>query len=307
MDESRYWRIRIKYGGYEDLTSEAWGRNEVGIWYGAWSAEEFEAALKKDNPLRYLSEANKKHGLDWKVPSSYLNNAKRFTSIEPQDWVVVYFDNALHLAHVGSKLLSSRDHPLNRERELFKYFKVKGKKSFSLNRLPDAFRVLRSAGRSNVYQLRSAGELIKLLGQASTESDVANTLKSKDLDEALELLGPTTWESVCLAYLVIEHDFVPAGLALGGTLADVDIAGRRKSDGARILAQCKKNPGPVAISDGFLEAVGDLGENGIAFYFAYGGCSGDVPRRIRVVDRDAMHAWSKTKIGARYFSWLFGT
>ena len=112
---------------------------------------------------------------------------------------------------------------------------------------------------------------------------------------------------MCLAYLIIEHEFVPAGLALGGTLADVDIVGRRRSDGARILAQCKKDPHPVAIADGFLEAIADLGKNGMAFYFAYGGCSGSIPPVVRVIDRDAIHAWSKTGFGARYFRWLFGT
>lgn len=307
MNDARYWRIRIKYGGYEDLTSDAWKKDEVGIWYGAFDSEEFRAALKTDDPLRYLSKVNQKHGLNWDVPASFLNNAKRFASIEPQDWIVVYFDNKLHLARVASALLSSQDHPLNREGEVFKYRRIKNKKSFSLNRLPDAFRVLRSAGRSNVYQLRSGGELVKLLGDASTESDVTNALRRKSLEEALELLGPTTWESVCLAYLIVEHEFVPAGLALGGTLADVDIVGRRRADGARVLAQCKKDPYPVAIANGFLEAIADLGKDGIAFYFAYGGCSGEVPASVKLIDRDAIHAWSNTKFGARYFSWLFGT
>src|SRR5690349_15810474 len=142
MNNTRYWRIRIKYGGYEDLTSEAWEKNEVGIWYGAWSSAEFRAALKTDNPLDHLSAVNQKHGVNWEVPASFLNNAKRFASIEPHDWIVVYFENKLHLAHIRSEMVSSRDHPLNREGELFKYRKVDGKKSFSLNRLPDAFRVL---------------------------------------------------------------------------------------------------------------------------------------------------------------------
>ena len=305
MNETRYWRIRIKYGD-EYLTRPAWEMDEVGIWYGAWGAEEFKAALKTENPLTYLSKVNADRGLNWGVSSTYLNIAKRFDRIEAQDWVVVYFDSALHLAHISSELVSSQDHPLNRGGELFKHRKINSKKSFSLNRLPDAFRVLRSAGRGNVFQFWGGGELVTLLGEASTETDVTNILKSKPLDEALDLLGPTAWESVCLAYLVIEYEFVPAGLALGRTLADIDIVGRRKSDGARILAQCKKDPHPMAIADGFLEAIADLGENGMAFYFAYGGCSGSVQSTVRIVDRDAIYAWSKTELGARYFSWLFG-
>lgn len=306
MSDSQYWRIRIKFGN-EYLTRPAWERDEVGIWYGAWGAEEFEAALKSENSTKYLSNINIERSLNWAVPDSYLNTAKRFASIQAQDWVVVYFDSTLHLGHISGELSSSQDHPLNRDGQLFKYRKINSKKSFSLNQLPDAFRVLGSAGRGNVFQFRGAGELIKLLGQSSTAKDVTNILKSKPLDEALDLLGPIAWESVCLAYLVIEYEFVPAGLALGGTLADIDIVGRRRNDGARILAQCKKDPNPGAITEGFLEAIADLGENGMAFYFAYGGCSGSVPSTIRIVDRDAIYTWSKTEFGARYFSWLFGT
>jgi hypothetical protein len=307
VNETRYWRIRIKYVETdEDLSRSAWEMDEVGIWYGAWGAGELKAALTTADPLTYLSKVNAEHSLNWKVGDSYLNNAKRFDSIEAQDWVVVYFDSTLHLAHIGSELLSSEDHPLNRKSELFKYRKINFKKSFSLNRLQDIVRVLSSAGRGNVFQFRSGSELIRLLGQASTETDVVNTLKSIPMNEALELLGPTAWESVCLAYFIIEYEFVPTGLALGRTLADVDIVGRRKSDGTRILAQCKKDPHPTAIADGFLKAIADLGGNGMAFYFAYGGCNVSVPLTVRIVNRDAIHAWSKTELGARYFSWLFG-
>jgi hypothetical protein len=53
--------------------------------------------------------------------------------------------------------------------------------------------------------------------------------------------------------------------------------------GAGILAQCKKDPHPVPVADGFLKAIADLGENGIAFYFAYGGFSGSVPATVNVI------------------------
>ena len=74
MNDARYWRIRIKYGRYEDLTSVAW-EDEVGIWYGAWGTDEFEASLKSDDPLALLSKVNREHGLNWKVPDSFLNTA----------------------------------------------------------------------------------------------------------------------------------------------------------------------------------------------------------------------------------------
>ncbi len=296
----------MKYGD-ENLSAQAWAMDQVGIWYGAWEAKELRAALKIDNPLSYLSNINAQHGLTWEVPSSFLNTAKRFDHIKSQDWVVVYFENALHLAHIKEGLASSQDHPLNRNGELFKFRQITDKKSFSLNQLPDAFRLLSSAGRGNVFQFRNGRRLIELLGQASTAADVTNILKAKSLDETLDLLGPTAWESVCLTYLIVNCDFVPAVLAVGKTLADMDIVGRRKSDGARILAQCKKSPYPIAIDNGFLQAISDLGENGIAFYFAYAGCNGYVPNTITIVDREAILAWSKTGCGERYFGWLFGT
>lgn len=306
MINPRYWRIRIKYGGQGELTREAWERNEVGIWYGAWTVQELKQALKTNAPLRHLSRANKVGGLKWDMTPKFLALVKRFIGIEEGDWVIVYFEGVLGLARVASRLRSSASHPLNRNGEVFHYRKITRKKTFSLNRLPDAYRVLRSAGRGNVYQLRRGAELASLLGRSSSPADVTRKLKTKPLHDALELLGPTTWESLCEAYLTIEHGFVPTGLATGRTLAGVDIVGRRMRDGARILAQCKKDPRSGGIADGFLEAIADLGKNGIAFYFAYGGCDEQVPRGVEVVDREAILQWSKTARGAKYFNWLFG-
>ena len=66
--DPRYWRIRIKYGSYENLTRDAWERDEVGIWYGAWTATDLQTALKSESSLTYLSTANSERGLAWKVP-----------------------------------------------------------------------------------------------------------------------------------------------------------------------------------------------------------------------------------------------
>lgn len=304
--DPRYFRIRIKFDADEELTREAWERDEVGIWYGAWDERDLKAALRSEDPVKELTEVNKKRGLNWEFVPAYVNTARRFASIDPQDWVVVYFDGSLGLAHVCTDVMSSREHPLNREGQLFKHRNINGKKLFSLNLLPDAFRVLSFAGRGNVYEPRGGAGLARLLGEARTESDVTKALKLKSLDEALDLLGPTSWESVCQAYLTIEHQFVPTGLATGNTLPGVDIVGRRSTDGTRILAQCKKDPEPECITDEFIQAIADLGQSDMAFYFAYGGCAGEIPSRVQVVDRDAIREWSRTNKGAQYFQWLFG-
>jgi hypothetical protein len=266
MNEPKYWRIRMKYGAYEELTREAWSRDEVGIWYGGWGARDWRAALDSEEPLDYLSRINRKAGLDWDMPAHFFSLVERFVGIEASDWVLVYFDNALSLAHVCSEMRSAKDHPLNREGETFKYRKIRSKKSFSLDCMPDAFRLLRAAGRGNVFQPRGCGELVKLLGAASNEQEIGALLETKELDEFLDLLGPTSWESVCHAYLSFEHGFVPTGLRYGGTLPDFDIIGRRAADGTRILAQCKKNPHPVAIEDNFLNAVAGA-QKGVLFCF----------------------------------------
>jgi hypothetical protein len=304
--EAKYWRVRMKYGAYEELTREAWDRDEVGIWYGAWGARDWRAASVSKDPLRYLSRINRKAGMNWKMRANDVSLVERFVNIDPRDWVLVYFDNTLSLAHVCSEIRSAVDHPLNRVLETFKYRKIKRKKSFSLDRLPDAFRLLRAAGRGNVFQPRGCGELVKLLGASANEREVASLLEEKELDEFLELLGPTSWESVCQAYLSLEHSFVPTGLRYGGILPDFDIVGRRATDGTRILAQCKKTPHPVFIQDGFLSAVGKPAKGLIAFYFAFAGCMGEIPPHIRVIDRDAIASWSMTRAGKRYFRWLRG-
>ena len=306
MNEPKYWRIRIKYGGYEELAPEAWERSEVGIWYGAWNARQFEAALMRNDALDYLSRINRKRGLDWKMSGTFLHLARRFWAIDRKDWILVYFGGTLRLARMSETVMSSATHPFNRKGELFKYRKITGKKSFSLDRLPDAFRLLAAAGRGNVFQPRGASELVKLLGESPDEAGVVERLESRSLDEMLDLLGPTSWESVCEAYLSLEHHFVPTGLKTGGTLRDFDIVGRRSTDGARILAQCKKNPRPAPIQDEFLDAIASSGGTEMAFYFAYGGCSGDVSPQVRVIDRNVILAWSKTRSGARYFKWLRG-
>ena len=44
----KVWRVRMKYSPEEkDYSSTAWKHGEVGIWYGAWSVEDFEEARNR--------------------------------------------------------------------------------------------------------------------------------------------------------------------------------------------------------------------------------------------------------------------
>jgi hypothetical protein len=76
----------MKIGG-KDLISDGWTRKEVGIWYGAWSAGDFQDALSKADPAAELSAVAGQKELGWGVSDSFVNTARRFAAISVSDWV----------------------------------------------------------------------------------------------------------------------------------------------------------------------------------------------------------------------------
>ena len=300
----KYWRLRIKFNGV-DLSRDAWERNEVGIWYGAWSASDLKHALETDKPGKYLGDLPAQ---DRPSPSQ-VATARRFAQeVTSQDWVVVFFDDTLHLARVCSEVSSEEAHPLNRGNELFKYRKITTKKFFRLSRLIDSYRLIPSAGWSNVHQYNSTTNrhLLELLANSSSEEDVNLVIKGKSIHERLEMLGPSGWESLCLGYLILEEGFLPTGLRVGGTLRALDIVGRSRGDrGDRILAQCKKDNGVVDIGQDFLETAKDLLGKAKVYYFAYGGCR-NAPEGVRVMSGSEIERWGETEKGRSYFTSFFG-
>src|SRR5205823_5580213 len=143
MAEATYWRIRMRTGD-DDYSEEAWNRNEVGIWYGAWTASDFAKAEASGDGPKYLTALPKQKALRWKVTPGYSYTGRRFRDIPNRHWVVAYFKNQLHLARITGKMRSERSHPLNTD-EIFKYRKIREKKSFSLAKLPDVYRLVPSA------------------------------------------------------------------------------------------------------------------------------------------------------------------
>jgi hypothetical protein len=87
-----YWRIRIKYGA-KDFTEESWGRDEVGIWYGAWSENDLakaeDGAGNASEIAARLSDLPNQAQL-WPMKSSYVNAAIRFRSIANGAFIVCY-------------------------------------------------------------------------------------------------------------------------------------------------------------------------------------------------------------------------
>jgi hypothetical protein len=288
----QYWRIRSRCND-RDFSDETWARSEAGIWYGAWTAEDFNGVRNdtESRSLKFLNSLPAQQALGWDVKPLYLKTALRFANIGRTDWVLMYVprDQAIGMARLEGKMESNSHHPCNYEGEVFKYRKIVEKKTFKLSDLPDAYRLLSAQGRSNVHEFHGMREHVELLGQCSTANDLHKAIGEMSFENLLDFFGPSAWESFCFAYLIMEENFVPTGLSIGRTLKDVDIVGRRRTDGRRIVAQCKKHPSPQPIDSGFLSAITS---QDIAYYFAYGGISGEVPSGTKIITKADAYSWA---------------
>jgi hypothetical protein len=302
--DARYWRIRMKVGNEHERTREAWDLDEVGIWYGAWTAQDWQEAIQRyhDDPRRHLNSLAAQQDLGWEVTKGYADAAWRFADIAETDWVVVYLrDNqTIGLARVAGKLSSNPNHPLNTDAECFKYRKLKDKKTFEIGHLPDSYMLLGTQGRGNVHQFNSMADHVRLLADSKTETEVFQTFAQMSFDDYIGFMGPSEWESLCVAYLMFEEEFVPTGLRVGRTLSTVDIVERRRSDAARIIAQCKRHDYGIEIGEEFASLSNALNPHDRAFYFAYGGIAGVVPANVVVLTRDDLLRWADTPSGQLY-------
>jgi hypothetical protein len=242
------------------------------------------------------------------VSVSFVNTALRFKNISDEDWVLLYLSDKQQIALAKSQgpLLSDPNHPFNLPNgELFKYRRISDKKTFKLTDLPDAYWLLPTQGRSNVHEFNNMREHVRLLAEHMDVDAVNLAFSQKPFDELLDILGASAWESFCFAYLIWEEDFVPTGLSIGRTLPTVDIIGRRRRDGSRIIAQCKKDRTKQAIGSEFRKEADNLSIGDTAFYFAYGGCS-EIPDNVRVVGRELVLEWAETGNGLLYKRLLTG-
>ncbi|HMJ41994.1 MAG TPA: hypothetical protein VK522_06910 [Pseudolabrys sp.] len=293
-----FWRVRLRVSGQRDFSEEAWERNEIGIWYGAWTCEDLKQArsvtMRPEDVRKYLNDMPAQLDLGWEVTESHFNTIIRFESIAEDDWIVVYLaqQHKLGLAQVESQFQSTLDHPFNNwddGGEIFKYRKIRAKKSFEVSELPDAYRLLSSQGRSNVHEFHGMRGHVDLLVQCETVRELQDTIRAMPFDKLLDFYGASGWESFCFAYLIMEQKFVPTGLSIGRTLKDFDIVGRARTDGRRIVAQCKKHPTPQPIDRSFLSAITP---QDIAYYFAYGGISDEVPSGTIIVTGADARNWA---------------
>ena len=140
-----YWRMRLNAEDYGEFSRRAWDRNEIGVWYGAWTADDLEAASSRSSTrgeiAADLNALQAQRDLGWDVSTNWVDTAQRFKRISDEDWVVLYLSDTqeIGLAKVQGPLRSDPKHPLNlNDGELFKYRRISDKKTFKLLRLPDA-------------------------------------------------------------------------------------------------------------------------------------------------------------------------
>jgi len=179
---TEYWRLRLKHARGE-VASKAWDLGEVGIWYGAWEAADYRRARKASGDpekiAQTLSSAPGQAELNWDVPRSYANTARRFIdNIKPDHWVVLHLAEReiIGLAQLEAETFSREDHPLNMGDEIYKYRKVSRKKEFPIAALPDAFRLLSAQGRSNVHNFASMRRHVELLAEHATAEEIVSFL-----------------------------------------------------------------------------------------------------------------------------------
>jgi hypothetical protein len=299
-----YWRIRARDAGSVDRSAEMWDRAEVGVWYGAWTADDWQQAQTQANPLEHLNQLPTQAAL-WPMQQQYIDTVRRFAAISETDWVITYHGGALHFGRVEGPLQSNGGHPLNNHGEIFKFRRLRPgtTKSFRLNHLPDSYRLVPSAGRGNVHEFHGARALVEVLGESPTEEAAVAAIQAMPPMDWLDLLGPSGWESFCLGYLIITEGFRPTGLVAGRTLQELDIVGRN-AEGLRILAQCKKNPrgAPVEIPAEFIDALEDVRHAARIYFFAYGDCQTPPPDWVRVITASDVEKWIETDAGRHYMN-----
>jgi len=269
----------MRCNGHE-VTKEAWEKGVVGIWYGAATAEEITKALNlnvREGQDFLLSLPNQRR-LGWTRID--LNAPRRFSEIAENDWVFTYYGGSLHFAHTTGEVQSDPTHEWNFDGETFKYRSIVGKKSFPLAELPDAFRLLTMSGRNNVHEVPSIEKLVCILADSPDTESAKRKIQEMPLTEWLDVLGPSGWESLSLAYLILEEGSVPTGLDVGRNLPIFDIVGRDRA-GNRVFAQCKKNPTAIPMENTFRQLARDATRDSKYFYFSYGGCTGELAHHKR--------------------------
>ena len=288
----------------KDFTKSVWEEGLVGIWFGSWDIADLYAAYGAYRPKqnhevtnleieRHINSLLHDRALPQNMRAAFVPTIKTFDeNLIEGTWVFTYFDGKLHFGQIAD--VKPNDEPCFAwNQEHFKVKPVENCKSFEVAKLPDAFRLLASAGQQTLHQLKSYKKLVSILIAARDVDDVLSAIRRLSLPEWIDALGPKGWESVCTAYLILEYGFLPAGLLIGGTLANFDIVGH-DLDGTAIYGQCKKTPTPYQFAENDKESFAALPKGAKKFFFPYAGPDEWPLSGISVVPYSRMREWFET-------------
>ncbi|HZL25914.1 MAG TPA: hypothetical protein VFC39_05235 [Acidobacteriaceae bacterium] len=305
MNEMTCYRIRMKFGkDGPDISKEAWEAGLVGIWFGSWGIQDLYhsyAAYPSKQPGEvtngeiesYINAQLRLRHLPLNMKADFVPAIKTFDeTLSENSWICTYFDGKLHLGQIADK--EPRDEArfdLNKER--FKARTIKNCKSFEVATLPDAFRLIASAGRQTIHKLDSHRKLVSILINAKNVDAVISKIRTLPFDEWMDILGDKGWESVCTAYLIMEHGFLPTGLLVGRTLPDFDIVGHDLS-GIPIYGQCKKNPGLYSFNERDRQNFAHLPKKAKKFFFPFAGGDESAIPGVSVISYPTLRGWLDT-------------
>jgi hypothetical protein len=305
------YRIRMKFGtDGQDFAKSVWEAGLIGIWFGSWDIYDLYAAYAGYRPKKnhevtnaeietYINALLRDRGLPQNMVAASVPTIKTFDELEENTWVFTYFDGRLHFGQIAD--VSPENEPrFDWRQEHFKAKPIKNCKSFLVSKLPDAFRLIASAGQQTLHKLKSHKKLVSILISARNEDDVLAQIRDLTLPEWIDALGDKGWESVCTAYLILEHGFLPTGLLIGGTLADFDIVGH-DLHGTPLYAQCKKCPHRYIFSPEEKAVFNRLPATAKKFFFPYAGPEEWPTMDVSVISYKQMGDWfESTENGRRY-------
>lgn len=245
---TNYWFMRMRLGsGGEDFTATLWEQDLAGVLFGTWSIEHVLGKDGEIDPDMLNADAiREKCPQPPELPfdDAFLRGPRTFLlKAQPGDRVVVSYGGMLCIGELAAGFRDDPDPPRGPYRERFKCRPVVRRKSFPLGELPSSYRLVAATGRSTIQKITAYRPLVELLDRCGSAEKVIDALLAMPTPEFLALLSPKQWEVLCGEYLREKEGFRPLLLAVGGTLAGLDLYGVGQGD-SRLLAQCKNNSAP---------------------------------------------------------------
>jgi len=303
-----YWFVRMRQGSDgPDYARELWQSGRIGILFGHWTMDEvLDGSGLAVNRAHLHSAAVQSRFPEEAVRRKDVEKLRRWTNeaetflleLQPDDRVLVAFDQHIHVGTVGQRYLAD---PIPREHngyiEFFKCRDVQNRKSFLVADLPSVFRLVPHTGRQTIQRMSAYRHLAEILDQAATTEQVRTLMRQMPDAQFLDLLSDKGWEALCTEYLRVTIGFRPLLLVSGSTLRAVDIVGVDQA-GRRVVGQCKNSGSGRATQEvrGWMEDCASSREDVSYYYFARGGIRGAWDGNgCVVVDGEEILRWLQTE------------